>query len=154
MFRSRRRHRAAVGTWRFALHEIDHRPKGERDAFKLLYAGFVAAPIIAGFDKFTDKLGNWDRYLSDDVVEKLPVERHTFMQGVGLIEIAAGMLVAAKPRWGGYVVGAWLAGIVAYLWSEPGYRDIALRDTRLLLGALGLSRLAGGPQTAPLAFGS
>src|SRR5205823_6631487 len=148
MFRSRRRHRAAVGTWRFALHEIDHRPKGERDAFKLLYAGFVAAPIIAGFDKFTEKLGNWDRYLSDDVVEKLPVERHTFMQGVGLIEIAAGMLVAAKPRWGGYVVGAWLAGIVANLWTKLEYRDIALRDIGLALGALALARIAADQPTA------
>ena len=48
----------------------------------------MAAPIIAGVDKFTDKLGNWDKYLWDGVAEKLPVRRHTFMQGVGLIEIA------------------------------------------------------------------
>lgn len=61
--------------------------EGERDAYKLLYAGFVAAPIIAGFDKFTDRLGNWDRYLSDDVAKELPVERHTFMQGVGLTAV-------------------------------------------------------------------
>jgi hypothetical protein len=127
---------------RFDVHEMDHRPKGERDAYKLLYAGFVAAPIIAGVDKFTDKLGNWDRYLSDGVAEKLPVKRHTFMQGVGLIEIAAGLLVAAKPRWGGYVVGAWLAGIVANLWTKPEYRDIALRDIGLALGALALARMA------------
>ena len=124
------------------MHEIDRRPKGERDAYKLLYAGFVAAPIIAGIDKFTDKLGNWDKYLSDDVAEKLPVERHTFMQAVGLIEIAAGMLVAAKPKWGGYVVSAWLAGIIANLWTKPEYRDIALRDLGLALGALALSRMA------------
>jgi hypothetical protein len=120
----------------------DHRPQGERDAYKLLRAGFVAAPIIAGIDKFTDKLGNWDKYLSDDVAEKLPVQRHTFMQGVGLIEIAAGLLVAAKPKWGGYVVGAWLAGIVANLSTKPEYRDIALRDIGLALGALALARMA------------
>jgi hypothetical protein len=124
------------------VYQMDHRPKGERDAYKLLYAGFVAAPIIAGIDKFTDKLGNWDRYLSDDVAEKLPVARHTFMQGVGLIEIAAGLLVAAKPKWGGYVVGAWLAGIVANLLTKPEYRDIALRDVGLALGALALARMA------------
>jgi hypothetical protein len=124
------------------MHDLDRRPKGERDAYKLLYAGFVAAPIIAGIDKFTDKLGNWDRYLSDDVAERLPIARHTFMQGVGLVEIAAGLLVAAKPRWGGYVVGAWLAGIVANLWSKPEYRDIALRDIGLALGALALARIA------------
>lgn len=124
------------------MHDMDSRPRGERDAYKLLYAGFVAAPIIAGFDKFTDKLGNWDRYLSDGVASRLPVQRHTFMQGVGLIEIGAGLLVAAKPKWGGYVVGAWLAGIVANLWTKPEYRDIALRDVGLALGALALSRIA------------
>lgn len=124
------------------MHEIDHRPKGERDAYTLLHAGFVAAPIIAGVDKFTDKLGNWDRYLSDDIAEKLPTDRHTFMQGVGLIEIAAGLLVAAKPKWGGYVVSAWLLGIIGNLWTKPEYRDIALRDFGLALGALALARLA------------
>jgi hypothetical protein len=124
------------------VHETDGRPKGERDAYKLLYAGFMAAPIIAGIDKFTDTLGNWDKYLSDDVAEKLPVQRHTFMQAVGLIEIAAGLLVAAKPKWGGYVVGAWLAGIVANLWTKPDYRDIALRDVGLALGAFALARMA------------
>jgi hypothetical protein len=124
------------------VQETDHRPKGERDAYKLLYAGFMAAPIIAGFDKFTDKLGNWDKYLSDGVAEKLPVQRHTFMQAVGLIEIGAGLLVAAKPKWGGYVVGAWLARIVANLWTKPEYRDIALRDNGLAIGALALARMA------------
>ena len=124
------------------MHELDYRLRGERDAYKLLYAGFVVAPIIAGVDKFTDKLGNWDKYLSDDVAEKLPVERHTFMQAVGLIEIAAGLVVAARPKWGGYVVGAWLGGIIANLWKKPQYRDIALRDFGLALGALALSRLA------------
>jgi hypothetical protein len=124
--------------------------RAERDAYRLLYAGFVAAPLIAGFDKFTDKLGNWDRYLSDGVAEKLPVQRHTFMQAVGVIEMAAGLLVAAKPKWGGYVVGAWLAGIVANLWMKPQYRDIALRDVGLALGALALARLASdvSPTTA------
>ena len=123
------------------MNETDRR-KNERDAYRLLYAGFVAAPLIAGVDKFTDKLGNWDRYLADDVTEKLPVERHTFMQAVGLIEVGAGLLVAAKPKWGAYVVSAWLGGIVANLWMKPQYRDIALRDVGLALGALALARLS------------
>jgi hypothetical protein len=122
------------------VREVDRRTS-ERRAFQLLYAGFVAAPLIAGFDKFTDKLGNWDRYLADDVAERLPVERHTFMQGVGLIEMAAGLIVAARPKWGAYVVSGWLAGIVANLWMKPEYRDIALRDFGLALGALALGQL-------------
>jgi len=123
--------------------EATHRAtRAERDAYRLLYAGFVVAPLVAGVDKFTDKLGNWDRYLSDEVAETLPVERHTFMQAVGLIEVGAALLVAAKPKWGGYVVSGWLAGIVANLWTKPQYRDIALRDVGLALGALALARLA------------
>jgi hypothetical protein len=121
---------------------FDRRTRAERDAYRLLYAGFTVAPLVAGFDKFTDKLGNWDRYLSDEVAEKLPVERHTFMQAVGLIEIGAGLLVAARPKWGAYVVSAWLAGIIANLWAKPAYRDIALRDLGLAVGALALGRLA------------
>jgi hypothetical protein len=120
----------------------------ERQAYRLLYAGFVAAPIIAGVDKFTDKLGNWDRYLSDDVAEQLPVRRHTFMQGVGLVEVGAGLLVAAKPQWGAYVVGGWLLGIVANLWTKPQYRDIALRDVGLAVSALALARLASDQPAA------
>ncbi|TMP96698.1 MAG: hypothetical protein E6L09_14675 [Verrucomicrobia bacterium] len=127
-------------------NQADHRTKAERDAYRLLYAGFVAAPIVAGVDKFFDKLGFWDKYLSDKVADKLPTTRHTFMEAVGVIEVVAGVLVAAKPKWGGYVVGAWLAGIVANLWTKPQYRDIALRDLGLALGALALARLA---QDAP-----
>jgi hypothetical protein len=125
------------------VREVDHRLPGERAAYRLLYTGFVAAPIIAGIDKFLDRLGNCDRYLSDQVADRLPTDRHTFMQGVGLIEIGAGLLVAAKPKWGGYVVGAWLAGIVANLLTQREYRDIALRDVGLALGALALARMAG-----------
>jgi hypothetical protein len=124
------------------MTEIVERRRNERDAYRLLYTGFIVAPIVAGLDKFTDKLGNWDRYLADDVAERLPVRRHTFMQGVGLIEVAAGLLVAAKPKWGAYIVSAWLGGIVANLWMKPQYRDIALRDVGLALGALALARLA------------
>jgi hypothetical protein len=64
------------------------------------------------------------------------------MQAVGLIEMGAGLLVAAKPKWGAYVVSVWLGGIIAKFWAKPGYRDIALRDLGLALGALALGRLA------------
>lgn len=122
---------------------MEERRKHERVAYRLLQAGFIAAPLIAGIDKFADKLGNWDRYLADGVAEKLPVERHTFMEGVGLIEVGAGLIVAFKPRWGAYIVSAWLGGIVANLWTKPQYRDIALRDFGLALSALALGQLSG-----------
>jgi hypothetical protein len=100
------------------------------------------APVIAGADKFFHVLVNWDQYLSPVVTRILPLSGHTFMLGVGLVEIAAGLLVAFLPVIGGLVVGAWLCGIILNLLSIPAYYDIALRDLGLALGAFALARLA------------
>jgi hypothetical protein len=64
------------------------------------------------------------------------------MHVVGVIEIVAGLAVAAKPRFGAYLVAAWLAGIIVNLLTYSGYYDVALRDFGLMLGALALARLA------------
>ena len=104
-------------------------------AYQLLYVGFIVAPLLAGLDKFTHVLTDWDRYLAPVVAGMLPVSGHTFMLFVGLVEIAAAVLVAARPRIGAYVVAAWLLGIVVNLLLIPGYFDIALRDFGLALGA-------------------
>jgi hypothetical protein len=111
-------------------------------AFWLLRVGFTVAPILFGLDKFFHVLVNWDRYLAPRVNDLLPGTAHQAMDAVGVIEIAAGLLVALWPRFGGYVVAAWLAGIIVNLLLIPDYYDIALRDFGLLLAALTLARLA------------
>jgi hypothetical protein len=111
-------------------------------AYLLLYVGFIVAPLIAGADKFFHFLVNWDQYLAPRIAGILPVSGHTFMLAVGVIEIVAAALVAAKPRFGAYVVALWLWGIIVNLLLVPGYFDIALRDLGLSLGALALARLA------------
>src|SRR5688500_16704244 len=114
-----------------------------RLAFSILQLAFVVAPIIAGVDKFTPIFTNWDIYLSPTVLSVLPMDGHTFMMIVGAIEIAAGLLVAFRPRIGGYVVSAWLVGIILNLLIHPmGYYDIALRDLGLAMGAFSMSKLA------------
>ncbi|HVK08376.1 MAG TPA: hypothetical protein VM597_06320 [Gemmataceae bacterium] len=119
-------------------------------AYRILHAGFAALPILAGLDKFFHLLVNWDQYLAPLATRLLPVGGHTFMQAVGVIEIAAGVLVAVRPRLGAYVVALWLWGIIVNLLLIPGYYDIALRDFGLSLGALALARLSqefGRPST-------
>jgi len=111
-------------------------------AYQILHVAFIIAPIIAGLDKFTHVLVNWDQYLSPIITRMLPTPAHTFMLGVGVIEIAAGVVVAIAPVVGGAIVGLWLCGIILNLLSIPGYFDIALRDLGLALGAFALSRLA------------
>lgn len=64
------------------------------------------------------------------------------MYFVGVTEILAGIVVALKPRYGAYVVAAWLGGIIVNLLTHLGFYDVALRDFGLMLGALALARLA------------
>lgn len=113
-----------------------------RQAYRLLHLGFVAAPILAGLDKFLGLLANWEQYLWSGIPEILGMAPATFLMIVGVVEIVAGVLVAVKPRLGGYVVAAWLGGIIVNLLLLGDFLDVALRDLGLLLGALALARLA------------
>lgn len=111
-------------------------------AYRILHWGFTAAPVIAGLDKFTRLLVDWDKYLASPVARVLPFSAHTFMMIVGVVEVVAGLLVAVKPKIGAHVVAAWLGGIVLNLLLAGGFLDIALRDFGLALSALALGRLS------------
>jgi hypothetical protein len=95
-----------------------------------------------GLDKFTGVLTDWEAYLAPWLVNLLPFSAHTAMLIVGVVEIAAGVMVALRPRYAAYVVALWLAGIIVNLLTYPGYYDVALRDVGLLLAALALAQLA------------
>jgi len=111
-------------------------------AFLLLRIGFAIAPIAFGLDKFFNVMVHWPKYLAPWIDRIVPGTAQQAMYGVGVIEIVAGIVVALKPRFGGPLVAAWLAGIVINLLTYSGYYDIALRDFGLMLGALALTRLA------------
>jgi uncharacterized membrane protein YphA (DoxX/SURF4 family) len=111
-------------------------------AFLLLRVAFTVAPILFGLDKFFNVMVDWESYLAPWINDIIPGSASTAMHLVGVIEIVAGIFVALKPRYGAYVVAAWLAGIILNLLTYSGYYDIALRDFGLMLGALTLARLA------------
>jgi hypothetical protein len=111
-------------------------------AFSLLRIGFTVAPVLFGLDKFLDWLVDWRIYLAPEINDLVPGNAHQAMLAVGVIEIVAGLVVAVRPRFGGYLVAAWLAGIITSLLLQADFYDIALRDFGLLLAALTLARLA------------
>lgn len=156
------RRRSAVTTRDEAVMpsaEVQKKPEtsyGSRQAFRILRFGFIVAPIVAGIDKFLNLLTDWDKYLAPVVSDAVGIEPHGFMMIVGVIEIVAGIVVAVRPRIGGYVVAAWLLGIIVNLLLVGGYLDVALRDLGLLLAALALARLAEAvrPQEVEVAGGS
>jgi hypothetical protein len=111
-------------------------------AFLILRAGFVVAPILFGLDKLTNLLTDWTSYLAPAVDRLVPGSATSAMLAVGVIEVVAGLVVAVRPKVGGYLVAAWLAGIITNLLLLGDHYDVALRDLGLLLAALALARLA------------
>jgi uncharacterized membrane protein YphA (DoxX/SURF4 family) len=111
-------------------------------AYLLLRLGFTVAPIAFGLDKFWNGMVDWPKYLAPWIDGIMPGSGQDFMYVVGAVEIVAGLVVLLKPRYGAYLVAAWLAGIVTNLFSYPGWYDVAVRDFGLMLAALTLGRLA------------
>lgn len=114
----------------------------EARAFQLLRTVFVIAPIAFGLDKFINVLTDWTAYLAPWINDTVPGNAEQAMYAVGVIEIAAGFLVAVAPRIGALVVAGWLLGIIVNLLTIGDFYDIALRDFGLLVGALALGLLA------------
>ncbi len=117
-------------------------------AYLILRTGFVVAPILFGLDKFTNLLADWTTYLAPAIDRLVPGSASGAMVAVGIIEIVAGLVVAVRPKVGGYLVAAWLAGIITNLLLLGDRYDVALRDFGLLLAALALARLATAFQPA------
>ena len=107
--------------------------------WNILRFTFAAVPIIAGLDKFTNILVQWDKYLVG-VQSMIPFSPAIFMNIVGVIEIGAGVMVFIYTKLGSYVVTAWLVGIALTL-ITGGMFDIAVRDLVMAVAAFALAQL-------------
>lgn len=113
-----------------------------KPTFNLLKLTFGIVPIVAGLDKFTNLLTQWENYIHPGLAGMIPFAPHTFMMIVGVIEIIAGIIVLAKPAIGGYIVAAWLTLIALTLLASGNYLDVAVRDLAMAIGAFSLARIA------------
>lgn len=116
--------------------------RGIKAIFSLLRITLGIVPIVAGLDKFTNILTNWEQYLNPVLVQILPFSAHTFMMVVGVIEIIAGILVLRRPAIGGYVVAAWLTAIALSLLASFSFVDVAVRDLVMAISAFSLAKMA------------
>lgn len=118
-------------------------------AWWLLRIGFGVGPIVAGLDKFFNKIVNWEMYLSPLATKVVPISPTTFMHIVGVIEIIAGLIVLSRwTKIGSYVVSLWLLGIVANLITTGMFYDLAVRDIELSLSAFALAQITAGREDA------
>ncbi|MGJ7033202.1 hypothetical protein [Niabella hirudinis] len=103
---------------------------------------FVIVPIVAGLDKFTNLLTNWELYLNPSIAGMLPFSPSVFMMIVGVIEVVAGIIVWRKAALGGYIVAAWLTAIALTLLAGFNYLDVAVRDLVMALSAFSMAKLS------------
>jgi uncharacterized membrane protein YphA (DoxX/SURF4 family) len=112
-------------------------------AYWTLRIAFGLTAFLAGLDKFTNLLTNWEQYASPLVLNIVPLSASTLMRTAGVIEIVAGLAVlAGVTRLGGYVVSAWLTLIALSLLSTGRFFDVAVRDLVMACGAFVLARLS------------
>jgi uncharacterized membrane protein YphA (DoxX/SURF4 family) len=99
-------------------------------------------PIIAGIDKFFNKLADWGMYLSPNA-KILPISTAAFMHIVGVVEIVAGLIVLSRwTRIGSYIVMLWLILIAINLVTTGMFYDLAVRDIEIAVGAFVLAQLS------------
>ena len=127
-------------------------------AWWTLRIGLGVGPFLAGVDKFFNRLTNWDMYLNPIIPQILHVAPTAFMHVVGVVEMAAGLLVLTRwTRYAAYVVAGWLVAISLSLLTQGLFLDIAVRDLELALAAFVLAKLTeiresteeAGPVRAP-----
>lgn len=107
-----------------------------------LRIGLGAGPIIAGIDKYFNKLADWGMYLSPIATKIVPVSTATFMHVVGIVEVIAGVIVLSRwTRAGSYIVMAWLLAIAVNLVTTGMFYDLAVRDVEIAIGAFTLAQL-------------
>jgi len=108
-----------------------------------LKLGLGLGPIIAGIDKYFNKLTDWTMYLSPLATRIVPVSASTFMHIVGAIEIIAGIIVLSRwTKIGAYIVALWLLGIAVNLLTTGMFYDLAMRDVEIAIGAFALAQLS------------
>jgi len=105
----------------------DHRTENAYWALRLVF-GLV--PIVAGLDKFTNLLTDWQQYLSPLAVRLLPVSPAVFLGAVGIVEMVVGLgVLTGFARVFGWIAAAWLLCIALNLVLTGRFFDIAARDT-------------------------
>lgn len=112
-------------------------------AWWALKIGLGLGPIVAGIDKYFNKLTDWGMYLSPLATKIVPVSVPTFMHVVGMVEIIAGLIVLSRwTKIGSYIVMLWLLGIAVNLLTTGMFYDLAIRDVEIAVAAFALSQLS------------
>lgn len=126
-----------------------HKDSRLNAAWWALRIALGVGPIVAGADKYFNKLADWTMYLSPLATKVVPVSASTFMHVVGIVEIIAGVIVLSRwTKVGSIIVGAWLLAIAVNLLTTGMFYDLAVRDVEIAVAAFALWQLTASRESA------
>lgn len=121
-----------------------------RSSYLALRVAYGVVPVVAGVDKFTNLLTQWQGYLSPLALRMLPVSPPVFMRAAGIVEIVVGLgILLGYGRIFGWIAMVWLAAITLNIIASGHALDVAARDAVMAVGAFALARLAQVHEVAP-----
>ena len=122
--------------------ETQQAERGLHAAWWALRLAIGLTALLAGLDKFFNFLTEWSMYLAPWVEKHSPLAADTLMRAVGVVEIAAGVLVlSASVRVGAYAVAGWLTLVAFQLMTTGAFLDLATRDLVIAIAAFTLAKL-------------
>lgn len=125
-----------VHDFRDEVHDLTTITKVDaaRQAHLTLWATFMAVPLLFGVDRFVAVMNeNWEAYVAGWVNDILPGGASDAIAVFGVVEIVLFLAVAAMPRIGGDLLGAWLVlqainlfGVGDVHWAAMGTLGLAV----------------------------
>ncbi len=117
--------------------------RSARSAYWALRVALGVVPIVAGLDKFTNLLADWQGYLSPVFGRLVPMSGGAFMELAGVVEVVVGAaILLGFARVFAWVAMGWLVAIAINLVSMGAFLDVAARDLVMATAAFALARLA------------
>jgi len=111
-------------------------------AYQILYYGFIALMGISGLDKFLRLMANWETYVSPAIARTLHMSQGSISLLAGLIELAAAVAIALKPRIGSWVFTVWMGLIVVNLLTMSGHYEMVLQGLAFMAAGFAFTRLS------------
>jgi len=106
---------------------------------KVTYGG---AALVLGLDKFLDLIAFWPLFVSPIVTAIVPFSIPPLLKIVGSTEIFVGLLILTWwPRFGAYLLAAWILFVAINLASMGQYYDLIARDLVIAVGAIAFAML-------------
>jgi hypothetical protein len=111
-------------------------------AYQILYYGYIALFVVAGFDKFLRLMTSWDNLAAPGIAATLHLSTGSLSVVAGVVELLIAAGVALKPRIGSWMATIWLWLVIINLLVLQGHFEMLLLTAALSVAGVAFTRLS------------